>query len=290
MKRWLILTLAALLAFPAGAREKADHVSAMTYNIRLDVASDGADAWPHRRKALTSLVAYYAPDFVGMQEVLLHQKQQVEADLPAYSFVGVGRDDGKDAGEFSLLGYRADRFAVLASGTFWLSPTPDAPSKGWDAALPRIASWARLKDKAAGRSFLVVNTHFDHIGEVARVESAKLIRRWIGAHREPGDAVVLMGDFNSETGSTPYDAIVASDPGLIALRDTQDISRTPHFGPVGTFTGFKIEKIAESPIDHIFVGDGVTVLRHATITQQTGGRLPSDHYPVLADLCIGQGC
>src|SRR3546814_10616074 len=109
----------------------------MTYNIRLDCASDGDNAWPHRRSALIALVAYQAPDLVGMQEVLQHQKQAVEADLPAYQFVGVARDDGKDKGEFSPLGFRRDRFALVGSGTFWLSPTPDVPSKGWDAALPR---------------------------------------------------------------------------------------------------------------------------------------------------------
>lgn len=290
MNRWLVILLAALLALPATAKEKADRFSAMTYNIRLDLASDGDNAWPHRRKALTSLVAYYAPDLVGMQEVLQHQKDQIEADLPAYKFVGVARDDGKEAGEYSMLGYRTDRFDLLASGTFWLSPTPDRPGKGWDAAYPRIASWARLKDKRARQTMLVVNTHFDHIGTVARLESAKLIRRWIGEHRQPGDAVVLMGDFNVPTGSPPYQAILADTPGLIVLHDTQDISRTPHFGPLGTFTAFKIEQVEPSPIDHIFVGDGVTVLRHATLTQQTSGKLPSDHYPVLTDLCVGKGC
>src|SRR3546814_16618409 len=117
----------------------------MTYNIRLDLASDGDNAWPHRRKALTALVAYYAPDLVGMQEVLLHQKQQIEAHLPTYRFVGVARDDGRQAGEYSMLGYRPDRFTPLASGTFWLSPTPDRPAKGWGAAQPRIPSWARLR-------------------------------------------------------------------------------------------------------------------------------------------------
>lgn len=290
MTRWLIILFAALLALPAAAKEKADRFSAMTYNIRLDLASDGDNAWPHRRTALTSLVAYYAPDLVGMQEVLQHQKDQVEADLPAYQFIGVARDDGKQAGEYSMLGYRTDRFTPLASGTFWLSPTPDRPSKGWDAALPRIATWARLSDKTAKQTLLVVNTHFDHIGKVARLESAKLIRRWIGTHRQAGDAVVLMGDFNVPTGSPPYQAILADTPGLIALHDTQDITRTPHFGPLGTFTAFKIEQVEPSPIDHIFVNDGVTVLRHATLTQQTGGKLPSDHYPVLTDLCIGKGC
>ncbi len=287
MIRSLVILCAALIALAAAAKEKADRFSAMTYNIRLDLASDGDNAWPHRRTALTSLVAYYAPDLLGMQEVLQHQKDEIEADLPFYRFVGVARDDGKQAGEYSMLGYRADRFDLLASGTFWLSPSPDRPGKGWDAAYPRVASWARLKDKRASRTMLVVNTHLDHVGVVARLESAKLIRRWLGTHREAGDAVVLMGDFNVPTGTPPYQAILAKTPGLIALHDTLNISRTPHFGPVGTFTAFNIEQVEPSPIDHIFVSDGVAVLRHATLTQQTGGKLPSDHYPVLADLCIG---
>lgn len=286
--RGFVLLFAALLALPSAAKDRADRYGVMTYNIRLDLASDGEDAWPRRRHALTALVAYYAPDLVGMQEVLLHQKQAIEADLPGYIFVGVGRDDGKDTGEFSPLGYRRDRFQPIASGTFWLSPTPDVPGKGWDAAYPRVASWARLRDKAAKRSLLVVNTHMDHVGVTARIEGARLIRRWIDAHRQPGDTVVLMGDFNSPTDSPAYAAITA--PGGGALRDTLTISRTPHFGPLGTFTAFKVERVEAAPIDHIFVGDGVAVLRHATLTQQTGGKLPSDHYPVLADICIGGGC
>lgn len=286
MTRWFALLLAALLALPVAAKERADRFSAMTWNIRLDLASDGDNGWPHRRKALTSLVAYYAPDIVGLQEVLLHQKREVEADLPGYAFVGVARDDGKEKGEYSPLGYRTDRFALLASGTFWLSPTPEVPGKGWDAAYPRVATWARIEDKRARRALLVVNTHFDHVGEVAKRESALQIRRWIAAHRRRGDAVVLMGDFNSETGSPPYAAIVEDG----TLRDTLTISRTPHFGPPGTFTAFKVEQMPERPIDHIFVGESVTVLRHATLTQQVGGKLPSDHYPVLADLCVGKGC
>jgi endonuclease/exonuclease/phosphatase family metal-dependent hydrolase len=286
--RWLALFLAALLALPVAAKERADRYSAMTYNIRLDIASDGDNAWVHRRKALTGLVAYYAPDLVGMQEVLLGQKRDIEADLPGYIFVGVGRDDGGDKGEFSPLGYRRDRFALVASGTFWLSPTPDVPGKGWDAAYPRVASWARLTDKAAKRRLLVVNTHMDHVGLTARLEGAKLIRSWIAGHRKAGDTVVLMGDFNSPTDSPAYAAI--TEAGTDALRDTLAISRTPHFGPPGTFTAFKVEQVEAAPIDHIFVSDGVTVLRHATLTQQTGGKLPSDHYPVLADLCVGKVC
>lgn len=290
MIRWLLILVAALLVQPAAAKDRADRYSAMTYNVRLDIASDGDNAWPHRRSALTSLVAYYAPDLVGMQEVLLHQKQAVETDLPGYSFVGVARDDGKDKGEFSPLGFRRDRFVLVGSGTFWLSPTPQVPGKGWDAAYPRVASWARLKDKASLRMLLVVNTHFDHVGTTARLESARQIRRWITDQRKKGETVVLMGDFNSPADSPAHGAITDAAPDRIALHDTLEISRTPHFGPLGTFTGFKIAQNEPSPIDHIFVSDGVAVLRHATLTQQTGGKLPSDHYPVVADLCVGKGC
>ncbi|HKX90278.1 MAG TPA: endonuclease/exonuclease/phosphatase family protein [Sphingopyxis sp.] len=288
MTRKALILAAALLALPAAAKERADHYEAMTYNIRLDVASDGGNAWPYRRSALTALVAYQAPDLVGMQEVLLHQKQAVETDLPAYQFVGVARDDGKEKGEYSMLGFRRDRFTLVGSGTFWLSPTPAVPSKGWDAALPRIATWARLHDRTSKRILLVVNTHFDHIGEVARQESARLIRHWIDGQRKPGESAVLMGDFNSPATSNPYAAIV--EPGKGALRDSAAISRTPHYGPPGTFTGFDIARMDASPIDHIFVSDDVTVLRHATLTDQNGGKLPSDHYPVVADLCLGKGC
>jgi len=286
--RWLALLSALLLALPAAAKERADRYSAMTYNIRLDLASDGDNSWPHRRAALASLVAYYAPDVVGMQEVLLNQKRDLEADLPHYAFVGAGRDDGKEQGEFSPLGYRTDRLALVSSGTFWLSPTPDMPGKGWDAAYPRVATWARLKDRAAKRDLLIINTHFDHIGEIARVESARQIRRWLAANRRKGEAVVLMGDLNSPIGSPAY-AVITTDRAM-PLHDTLAISRASHFGPLGTFNAFKIAQNEASPIDHIFVGEGVTVLRHATLTQQTGGKLPSDHYPVLADLCVGNGC
>lgn len=288
MTRKALILAAALLALPAAAKERADHYEAMTYNIRLDIASDGGNAWPHRRAALIALVAYQAPDLVGMQEVLQHQKQAVEADLPAYQFVGVARDDGKTKGEYSMLGFRRDRFALVGSGTFWLSPTPDVPSKGWDAALPRIATWARLHDRTAKRNLLVVNTHFDHIGEVARQESARQIRRWIDGERKPDESAILMGDFNSAATSNPYAAIVELGEG--ALRDSRTVSRTPHYGPLGTFTGFDIARMDASPIDHIFVSDDVAVLRHATLTDQTGGKLPSDHYPVVADLCIGEAC
>src|SRR3546814_13670773 len=117
-----------------------------------------------------------------------------------------------------MLGYRTDRFTLLAAGTFWLSQTPDRPGKGWDAAYPRIASWARLRDRTASQTLLVVNTHFDHVGQVARVESAKLIRRWIGDPRQPGDAVVLTGEFNSPTVSPPQDRTIVVKAERVSVR------------------------------------------------------------------------
>lgn len=284
--RALLLLVAASLTLPAAAQDRAARFSAMTYNIRLDLASDGPNAWPHREKPLIALVAYYAPDLIGMQEVLHHQKQAIEAGLPGYTFVGVARDDGKQAGEYSPLGFRADRYTLLASGTFWLSPTPDVPGKGWDAAFPRIVTWARLRDRQGGRTLLVLNTHFDHVGPVAKLESARQMTRWIAANRRRGEPVVAMGDFNSPLNSPPHVAMLES--GL--LRDTLAITRTPHFGPLGTFNAFRIDQAPASPIDHIFVTPDIAVLRHATLTQHDGGRLPSDHYPVLADLCLGKKC
>ncbi|MBS0478975.1 MAG: endonuclease/exonuclease/phosphatase family protein [Proteobacteria bacterium] len=282
-----IAILAGLISMPAAAQASATRFSAMTYNIRLELATDGVNNWPNRRAAVASLIRYYAPDLVGLQEVLPQQRAAIVEDLPDYTFVGAPRDDGKLKGEASPIGFRRARYTLLASGTFWLSPTPDIPGKGWDAAYPRVATWARLADRN-GLRLLVVNTHLDNVGQTARLEGVRLIRRWIERHRARGEAVVLMGDFNSPVGDPAYSAVVADGAG--ALRDTLTITRTPHFGPAGTFNAFKIDEAAASPIDHIFVSGGVAVLRHATLTQQDGGRLPSDHYPVLADLCAGRRC
>ena len=258
----------------------------MTYNIRLDLPSDGENAWPHRRDALGKQISYYAPDVIGLQEVLLHQRQALEKDLPAYRFVGAARDDGVEQGEFSPIAYRNDRFRLLASGTFWLSPTPNTPGKGWDAAYPRIATWARLQDRLSEKRILALNTHFDHVGTTARLESSRLIRSWIDTNKGKRDRVVLMGDLNSTPDSQAYATIIAPQTGSISLQDTITLSETPHFGPFGTFNAFNIEQDQGSPIDHIFVSSRINVIRHATLAHHSKGRLASDHYPVLANICL----
>jgi endonuclease/exonuclease/phosphatase family metal-dependent hydrolase len=257
---------------------------AMTFNIRLDIASDGANAWPNRKAMAAEVIRYEAPAVLGLQEVLLHQKTDLEAALPDYAFIGVARDDGADKGEFSSLAFRRDRFDLLESGTFWLSLTPSVPGKAWDAAYPRIATWAVLKERTGGRRLAVLNTHFDHVGIAARANSAAIIADWAGKRGAQGDAVVVLGDFNSPPSSPPM-ALLA-DHARSGLRLARSISSTPPYGPPGTFNAFKIDSDAAEPIDHILVSDHFDVLRFATVTQHWGGRLPSDHYPVVADLVL----
>lgn len=254
----------------------------MTFNIRLDLASDREHAWPHRKPLVAALIGHEAPDLLGLQEVLLGQKRDLEAALPQYTLIGVGRDDGGESGEFAPLAYRADRFVALRGGTFWLSPTPKIPSKGWDAAFPRIATWAVLRDRATGQVIRVLNTHLDHVGELARANSADMIARWLADDAGAALPTIVMGDFNAGPGSEPYRRLAESaDTGLI---DSRAASRTPPYGPPGTFNGFDIGSAAEAPIDHLLVTADFAVESHAVITQHWGGRLPSDHYPVLAVL------
>lgn len=268
-------------AAPPARPAAAEPIRAMTFNIRLDTPSDGANAWPNRRELVAALIRHEAPDILGMQEVLLGQKRDLEAALPAYAMLGVGRDDGREAGEFSPLAYRRERFELVASGTFWLSPTPDQPSTGWDAALPRVATWGILRERVSNGRLAVINTHFDHVGETARAQSADQIVRWLAAGPGAGLPAIVLGDFNATPASEPYRRLTARTTGLL---DTRDASRTPPYGPPGTFTGFDIARADAAPIDHIFATDDFVVENHAVITQHWRGRLPSDHYPVLTVL------
>lgn len=284
----LLMLLAGLLllsgATSAHERDRSG-IRAMTYNIRLDLASDGANAWPHRRAMVAALIRHEAPDLLGMQEVLIGQKRDLEQALPEYAMVGVARDDGKERGEFSPLAYRSDRFALIDSGTFWLSETPATPGKGWDAAYPRIASWAILRDRTGSRTIRVVNTHFDHVGVVAKRESAALLSRWLRQGSRARLPTILLGDLNSTPDDPGYQLLAAEASGL---RDARLASRTPPYGPPGTFNAFNIDSNAPSPIDHIFVSGGFMVNRYSVVTQHWGGRLPSDHYPVVVALSLNR--
>lgn len=276
--KWLaVLALFAGVIQPASADQP---LRLMTYNIRLDVASDGANAWPHRRQWVADQIRWLRPDIFGMQEVVPRQKADLIADLPRYRFFGEGRDP-KGAGEATPIAFDTQRFTFVEGGTFWLSPTPDISSKGWDAAHPRIVTWARLKFSGTRQGVLAVNTHWDHIGFKARRESAKQMLAWIGEHVRRCERVVVFGDFNSELGSEPMKALTQ---GEVKLRDSRALSKSPPFGPVGTFNAFNPAPTEAKAIDHVLLGEGVEVERYAVFAQVIEGRVPSDHYPVLVDL------
>ncbi|MGB9988550.1 endonuclease/exonuclease/phosphatase family protein [Massilia sp. SM-13] len=275
--RRLLLTVSLALLAPAAL---AQSLNIATWNLRMNTASDGLNAWPQRKELVKSLVRYHDFDVFATQEGLPDQIADLDG-MAEYAHVGVGRDDGRQAGEHSAIFFKRQRFALLRSGDFWLSQTPDRPSLGWDATCcHRIVSWAQLRDRQTGRSFYFFSAHFDHEGEVARRESAKLVLNKV---REiAGTApVIVAGDFNSVPETEQIRAMQA------ALRDAFEASEKPVYGPVGTFNAFRIDSPLNERIDYIFVSPQVRVLNYAALTDSRNGRFPSDHLPVLVRAEIG---
>jgi endonuclease/exonuclease/phosphatase family metal-dependent hydrolase len=268
------LLLCAALLLPGLAL--AAEVRLMSYNIRYDTPADGVNAWPQRKAAVAELLRRNSPDIFGIQEALPHQIGELSAALPDYGWLGVGRDaDG--GGEGAPVFYRKDRFTLLRSATFWLSETPDRPSRGWDAALNRICSYGQFEDKSSRRRLWIINCHFDHAGPTARLESARLVLSQIETINPDGEPLVLMGDFNAEPESPPMVLLKQH------LSDSRDSSRSPPSGPSGTFNGFTVEGAVTRRIDYLFTEPQgpVEVLHHAVLDDANAGRYPSDHLPVL---------
>lgn len=274
------MLLAAGSTSPALAA-RCEPLRVMSYNIRLDLKSDGENRWEGRRDQFIGQIALMRPEILGLQEVVPRQKRDLEKALPSYEFLGVARDDGKEAGEFSNLAVLRSAFRVRSSGTFWLSETPDKPSKGWDAAFPRIATWARLTG-GDGQRFLVLNTHFDHVGVIARLQAARQIEAFLAASRRPGEAIIMTGDLNSLPDSP---ALAALTGGTVSLRDSRLDSATPALGPAGTFNAFEALPRESRRIDYILHDPGLRTLRNATLAWHgESNRVASDHFPVVADL------
>ncbi|REC46347.1 endonuclease/exonuclease/phosphatase [Chryseobacterium pennipullorum] len=255
-------------------------LTVMSFNIRLNVDSDKENAWPQRKQDVTDLLTYYHPDYFGVQEALPEQMKDIKNGLKEYNYVGVGRDDGKDKGEYSAIFYDVNRLEVIRSGTFWLSETPEKPSKGWDAALNRICTYALFKDKKTKKEFMAMNLHFDHIGNVARVKSSELILKKI-KELNPGNLpVTLSGDFNLTDDTEPVKILSQH------LKDTFYHSGTKHYGPIGTFTAFNVNEVPKERIDYIFT-KGFKINSHRHINDRRENLLyPSDHFPVLVSLSL----
>ena len=250
----------------------------MTYNIRLSLESDKENSWNNRKDDALALMSYYHPDYFGVQEAVPQQMIDIKTNLKDYDFVGVGRDDGKNQGEYSAIFYDKNKLEVTKSGTFWLSETPEKPSKGWDAAYNRVCTYAFFKIKKTGKQFLAMNLHFDHVGDVARVNSAKLILEKIKKLNPKNVPLTLTGDFNLTDDSEPIKIISKS------LDNVFYHSKKTHYGPKGTFTGFDINTIPQDRIDYIFV-KGFEVLSNRTINDRRENLLyPSDHFPILAEI------
>ncbi len=264
----------------------ADVVRIMTWNIRYNNPDDGVHAWEKRRDELLSYVRSQKPDILCIQEGLNDQVAFLKEGLRGFEMRGAGRDDGKTEGEYSAIYFSTARFTLLDNGTYWLSPTPDVPGKGWDAALPRIVTWVRLADSSAARTFFVFNTHFDHQGVEARGKSAQLLRKKIGeiARRSP---VIVAGDFNAVETDPPYLILTSPDMPGPRLEDAQLSSLSPHEGPKATFTGFELKDPDPGErIDYVFVSKSLQVLSHTTCDARRKEGFLSDHLPVIADISL----
>jgi endonuclease/exonuclease/phosphatase family metal-dependent hydrolase len=251
----------------------------MSYNIRYDITTSNASPWTERHTAIAGQIKRFDADIIGMQEVLDHQREQLLTDLPGFVSIGVGRDDGQKAGEYAPIFYKEERYGLMNSGTFWLSPTPDVPSKGWDAALNRICTYAQFFDLESKESFWVFNTHFDHVGEVARMKSSELILQKIQeVTNGKRQAVIFCGDLNLND-DHPTITFLQSQ-----MKDALLVSQQVKSNMNSTFNNFVLENEASKRIDYIFTNKKLAVLTFETIVERFGVSYPSDHFPIFVSL------
>ena len=280
MKRFAYLLLAAVLLLPgislSAKKGKAADLKVISYNIRLGSADDGTNSWKYRYPASAMMIMDQKPDIFGLQEALPAQFDYLKEFCTGYKGVGVGRDDGKRAGEIMAIFYNKKTVKLLKWGTYWLSDTPDVPSKGWDAACFRTATWALLKDKASGKKFFYVNTHLDHVGWEARRKGLALIVERIAAMNPKGLPMVLTGDFNMRIDRPEFD-----DLKQIMENSREVAARTDHHN---TYNGWgKASK--EEIIDYIWFTGFSACTEYETITKPYMERtFISDHYPIRATL------
>jgi len=276
MKSLIVICL--LISFQVSHSQS---VKVMTYNLRYDTPDDGINQWTNRVSKVKELISKYDPDLIGVQEALKHQIDDLRKGLSQYEYVGVGRDDGKEKGEYSAILFRKDRFEVLSQKTLWLSETPDVPgSKSWDAAITRIVTVVKFRDKKSGKDFFHLNTHFDHIGKEARKNSVLLLQRLLVKEGMVKDhfPVIISGDFNSEPNEEPYQLMVAKNE---IMHDSRPVEST-----TGTFCGFEVGAMPCKTIDYIFHTSEWKAENYQVIRDNDGKNYPSDHLPVMVELLL----
>lgn len=278
----LVALCALVLSGAGGGCAKSVPLRVMTFNIRVDTPNDGPNQWQHRRDAVGAMLNDRKPDLIGIQEARLTQVEDLAARLNGYGWTGTGRD-GEKRGEFAPIFYKSGKLELLEHGTFWLSDRPDEPSKGWDAAFPRVATWGKFRDRRTGRRFVMLNTHLDHVGRQARIEGAKLIVRRLQDISD-GLPILLTADLNARPDSEPYR--VMTD----VLRDTTRAASAGHTGPEGTAIGWLGPPGRRAPIrpvgviDYVLASPSVRVRWTQTLPEAWDGRQLSDHRAVLVDL------
>ncbi len=289
-KRFTLIALVASLCFllaPGQADKQTLDVRVMSYNIRYGTAQDGENHWDKRKEFLVETIRAIGPDLLGTQETLGFQRDYLADKLAGYEVLGVGRDDGGATGEMTALYFKRDRFEKLDGGHFWLSETPDKPgSKSWDTSLTRMATWVKLRDRRQPKSRPIAffNTHFDHRGQQARLESARLLRRRVielaGQCR-----VIITGDFNAGEDSPPYRALFGAEGDIASpLRDTYRLLHPSRADNEGTFSNFKSGSNNGPRIDWIAISAEWKALEAKIDRAEREGRTPSDHFAVMAIL------
>ena len=259
-----------------GLSEK-HNLSVMTYNIRLDVASDGENKWANRKDFLVSQVQFYSPDIMGVQEARPNQMSDLESKLKEYKTIGIGRD-GDNKGEFSAIFYNTKKLKVENENTFWLSETPHEVSKGWDAAYPRICTYGLFTLMESNQKIWVFNTHLDHVGVEAQLEGIQLILKKIDILNSDNYPVVVMGDFNVEPNSDLISKLKQT------MNDSKELAKIL-FGSNGTFNGFKFEELVTRRIDYIMVSNSnIKVEKYGVLSSSKDLKYPSDHFPVIVNL------
>lgn len=276
MKKLIIFVSLLFLAMAYGKAEDKEVLKIATFNLRMDTPSDGENAWFHRKDMVNDLIRFYGFDLFGTQEGFTHQLNDI-LRLSDYRFIGVGRDDGKDAGEHCAIFYRSDRFKVLDQGDFWLSEHPEKPGRGWDGTCcNRICTWGKFEDLKNHKQFYFFNVHYEYEGDVARRESSNLMISRIKsiAGNQP---VFLTGDFKAFPTEEPIR--ILNDSGF--LNDSYKITKEAPFGPVCTYHGYDSTIKTEERLDYIWVTDSIQIDKYGVLTNTLYGHTPSDHFPVM---------